>query len=125
MMILVLFFFLEKVQFKICENELSFSPSQKTHKFFSANAFQSTSDKPESRSATLAGNCTVSSMEYLQMARCPAIAPSESPTMLSTLSSPKRARASTCHGRYSAIWSQLSSMRFAEGTIKISFIRSK
>merc|ERR1712142_62145 len=72
---------------------------------------QSTSDRPVSRSVTLAGNCTALSMASSLTVKCQVTRPSEVEMTPSTPSSAKLELANTSPEPSSLIWSQLSSMR--------------
>merc|ERR1712048_303009 len=74
-------------------------------------SFQSTSDRPVSRSVTPAGSSSALSTESSRMVRCHLTRPSEVAMMPSTPSSRRPVLASTSHVPSSSISSQPSSMR--------------
>merc|ERR1712151_233882 len=85
--------------------QLFFAPSS------CVKSFQSTSDRPVSRSVTPAGSSSASSTVFSQTVRCHPTRPSVVAMMLSTPSSPRLVLASTSQEPSSLISSQPLSMR--------------
>merc|ERR1712002_228028 len=104
-------------------NSCIFTNSTKTS--ICVNVFQSTLDKPVSRSVTPAGNCTVLSMESSLMVKCQVTKPLEVEMIPSTPSSVKLELENTFHEPFSSILNQLLSMRFVpELTVNFSTLNN-
>jgi len=77
----------------------------------SVNAYPYTSARPESRSGTRAGNCTVWSTGSSRTGRCRPTSRAAAATTVTTRSSARPAPVNTCPGPCSSTWSRPSWVR--------------
>ena len=86
------------------------------------SVFQFMLAKPECRLVMPVGNCTVWSMEFSPMAKCPATRPLEAVTILSTLSSVKLVQENMFPEQYLSTWNQRWSVGCMQNIFLVSFV---